>query len=62
MDRHYLAPLFAPDSILLFAGAADGTETAAARRLREGLQAGGFAGRVQSLDSRSSGTLADFAQ
>jgi acetyltransferase len=62
MDRHTLAPLFEPASILLFAGAADGHDTAPARHLRAALQAGGYEGRVHALDIDASGTLAEFAQ
>ncbi len=56
MDRHYLAPLFAPASVLLFAGGEDGAS------VRAQLRAGGFAGRVTELDAASSGTLGELAQ
>jgi acetyltransferase len=64
MDKHYLTPLFSPDSIVVFAGSADdpalaGTHAAA---LHEALRAQRFSGTLQFLDIHTSGTLADLAQ
>jgi hypothetical protein len=64
MDKHYLTPLFSPDSIVVFAGRADdpaleGTHAAA---LHEALRAQRFGGTLQFLDIHTSGTLADLAQ
>jgi acetyltransferase len=63
MDKHYLNPLFSPESIVVFAGDANApdSQTAAARHLLKGLQAGGFNGPVTYLDIGMSGTLADLA-
>lgn len=70
MDKHYLTPLFSPQRVLLFvpdAQAPEGTDAAAgplgaARQLRAHLTAQRFAGELQVLDIRTSGTLADLAQ
>ncbi len=59
MDRHYLTPLFAPRSIIAFAGAPDAPPTSAARGLRAALAS--FGGPVQWLDVAMSGTLAELA-
>ena len=64
MDKHYLTPLLAPDSIVVFAGQADdgAGQTAQARTVSEALRANRFSGRLQFLDIRATGTLADLAQ
>ena len=64
MDKHYLTPLFSPESIVVFAGRLDApdTQTAQALALTNALRAQRFAGTLQFLDVRTSGTLADLAQ
>ena len=64
MDKHYLTPLFAPTSIVVFAGQADdpATQTPRAKILHEALRAQSYTGKIQFLDIHTSGTLADLAQ
>ena len=74
MDKHALNPLFSPESVIVFAGAAaaatDPTAAAAqteaptkyAQALLAELQAHGFAGQVSYLDIGMTGTLSDLAQ
>ena len=64
MDKHYLSPLFAPQSILVFAGPTDSQDghTAQARQLAENIKAQTFKGTLHFLDIHTSGTLADLAQ
>ena len=64
MDRHYLAPLFSPQSVVVFAGRLDDPAglSPQARALHDALRAQHFAGTLQFLDVRTSGTLADLAQ
>jgi acetyltransferase len=64
MDKHYLTPLFTPESIVVFAGRLEepGTQTAQAQALIEALRAQRFTGTLQFLDIQTSGTLADLAQ
>lgn len=64
MDKHYLTPLFSPESIVVFAGKADDPagQTAHARALHEALRAQRFSGSLQFVDIHTSGTLADLAQ
>jgi acetyltransferase len=64
MDKHYLTPLFSPESVVVFAGQADdpASQTAHARALREALRAQRYSGTLQFLDVHTSGTLADLAQ
>ena len=64
MDKHYLTPLFSPESIVVFAGDPDdpaqsGSHAAA---LHEALRAQPFGGRLEFLDLHSTGTLADLAR
>lgn len=62
MDRHFLTPLFQPQSIVAFAGDPQGEPpTREARHLRESLVASGYAGPVTWLDIHMTGTLADLA-
>jgi acetyltransferase len=63
VDRHILTPLFAPQSIVVFAGksAASEATTPLAATLRRQLQAGGYVGQLTWLDIEMSGTLADLA-
>ncbi len=53
MDKHYLTPLFAPRSIVVFAD----DSSAAARALRDALDPKLYKGHVQFLDAAASGTL-----
>ena len=64
MDKHYLTPLFAPESIVVFAGnvADPGSQTPRARVLHEALLAQRYTGTIRFLDLHTSGTLADLAQ
>ncbi|MDO8458102.1 MAG: bifunctional acetate--CoA ligase family protein/GNAT family N-acetyltransferase [Burkholderiaceae bacterium] len=64
MDKHYLTPLFTPDSVVVFAGRADGpdAQTSQAMALLEALRAQRFTGTLTFLDIQTSGTLADLAQ
>jgi acetyltransferase len=64
MDKHYLTPLLAPASVVVFAGRPDAAEapTPQARAVNEALRAQRFSGTLQFLDTRTTGTLADLAQ
>ena len=64
MDKHYLTPLFAPQSILVFTGRPEDTDqqTAQAKALIQNLQAQKFRGDLHFLDIHATGTLADLAQ
>jgi acetyltransferase len=64
MDKHYLTPLFSPESIVVFAGQADdpATQTTQAKALHEALRAQRYTGTLIFLDIHTSGTLADLAQ
>ncbi len=64
MDKHYLTPLFTPESVAVFVGRVDdpASQTAQAVALVEALRAQRFSGTLQYLDIRTSGTLADLAQ
>ncbi len=59
MDAHYLTPLFAPDSIVVFAGAPDAPTTSG---IAQALKAQAFSGQLSFLDIHTTGTLADLAQ
>ncbi|MFO1327714.1 MAG: bifunctional acetate--CoA ligase family protein/GNAT family N-acetyltransferase [Rubrivivax sp.] len=63
MDRHILNPLFAPQSIVVFAGdpAAPEAPTPMAATLRRVLQDGGYVGQVIWLQIEMTGTLSDLA-
>ncbi|MDT8991141.1 bifunctional acetate--CoA ligase family protein/GNAT family N-acetyltransferase [Curvibacter sp. APW13] len=63
MDKHYLSPLFAPQSIAVFAGKPDDpqTQTPQAQALHQALKAQRFEGSLVFLDSDFAGTLADLA-
>ncbi len=66
MDKHYLAPLFTPASIVVF-GAEPAADDATppfsqSQVLSAALRAQRFSGRLHFLDIRSTGTLADLAQ
>ena len=64
MDKHYLTPLFAPQSIVVFAGQIDDPDrlTSRARVLHQALRAQKYTGTLQFLDIHTTGTLADLAQ
>ena len=64
MDKHYLTPLFAPESIVVFAGGRDDEpgRTSLGRTVREALCAQRYGGTLQFVDIHTSGTLADLAQ
>ena len=64
MDKHYLTPLFQPDTIAVFVGNHDDPDgqTAHARNLTAALTAQRFTGKFVFLDIHTSGTLAELAQ
>jgi acetyltransferase len=64
MDKHYLTPLFSPESILVFAGPEDAQQghSTLTLTLADNLKAQGFKGKLHFLDIHTSGTLADLAQ
>jgi acetyltransferase len=64
MDKHYLTPLFSPESIVVFTGPTDAEtlHTQQARALTENLKAQNFKGTLQFLDIHTTGTLAELAQ
>jgi acetyltransferase len=63
MDKHYLTPLFLPESIVVFAGDPDApdSQTPYARAMLAEWQRNGYAGTVTYLDIHMTGTLADLA-
>jgi acetyltransferase len=63
MDHHFLTPLFAPTSIVVFAGDLSQPEqqTSLARALVRELKAHPFEGSLNFLESDDQGTLADLA-
>jgi acetyltransferase len=63
VDRHFLTPLFAPSSIVVFAGDFEkpDTQTHLARTMLGELQANGFEGKINFLSSEMTGTLSDLA-
>jgi acetyltransferase len=64
MDKHYLAPLFDPESVVVFSGRADDPagRSALGQAMSEALRAQRYAGSLQFVDVGTSGTLADLAQ
>jgi acetyltransferase len=64
MDKHYLSPLFSPDSIVVFAGKVDafGALSAQAQALIGSLKEQQFKGELTFIDLNTKGTLADLAQ
>ncbi len=64
MDKHYLTPLFLPETVVVFAGQADdpASQTPHAKALREALHAQRYSGALHFLDTQTSGTLADLVQ
>ena len=64
MDKHYLTPLFQPETIAVFAGQTDNAElqTPQARALVAAITQQRFSGTLVFLDIHTTGTLADLAQ
>ena len=64
MDKHYLTALFAPASIIVFAGKLDAPEqqTGYGRAITAQIRGSGFAGPLTFLDIGMRGTLGDLAQ
>ncbi|MBK6651084.1 MAG: bifunctional acetate--CoA ligase family protein/GNAT family N-acetyltransferase [Betaproteobacteria bacterium] len=64
MDKHFLTPLFQPETIAVFVGNADTPDrhTPTAIALSEAIKAQNFSGKLFFLDIHTSGTLADLAQ
>jgi acetyltransferase len=64
MDKHFLMPLFSPNSLVVFCGNVDdpATQTPQAQVLLAALKAQRFAGQLTFLDIHTTGTLADLAQ
>lgn len=64
MDKHYLSPLFSPQSIVIFAGCDADSQpaTSEAQLLVEHFKSGGFTGPLTYLDIRMSGTLGDLVK
>ncbi len=63
MDKHFLSPLFSPESIVVLAGKMDDPEgqTSQARALHNAIVAQRYTGTLTFLDINFSGTLADLA-
>jgi acetyltransferase len=63
MDKHYLTPLFSPDSIVVFAGKPDdpASQNNFGRGISAQIRESGFTGQVTFLDVGMSGTLSDLA-
>jgi acetyltransferase len=64
MDKHYLTPLFQPETIAVFAGKSQEPElrTPQARALIEAITAQRYGGTLVFIDVHTTGTLADLAQ
>ncbi len=64
MDKHYLTSLFAPESVVVFAGTDEESNPLNVQggALRNALRSQKFGGRMMFLDIATSGTLADLAQ
>ncbi len=64
MNKHYLTPLFAPRSIVVFAGrhGDDLGRTALGSAVSEAVRAQRYDGTLRFVDIHTSGTLADLAQ
>ena len=63
MDKHYLTPLFCPETIVVFGGhpSDPSSQTPHAKALHQYLLAQPFTGSLQFLDIHTAGTLADLA-
>lgn len=64
MDKHYLTPLFAPQSIIVLAGDTDAPETLTpyGQALHQMLRAQRFTGTLTFINTKVTGTLEDLAQ
>ncbi|MFX7853982.1 hypothetical protein ABTK08_20740, partial [Acinetobacter baumannii] len=64
MDTHFLAPLFTPRSVVVFAGPPDepARQTRQAQVLRAALQAAPGASPPQFLHGETTGTLGELAR
>jgi acetyltransferase len=64
MDKHYLTPLFSPETIVVFAGRADDPSSQGlhGQALHQALRAQRYSGTLAFVDIHTSGTLADLAQ
>lgn len=64
MDKHYLTPLFDPESIILFTGSESDPagQVSHAQALLASFRAQGFRGAVTELNTQTTGTLGDLAQ
>jgi acetyltransferase len=64
MDKHYLTPLFEPESIVVFAGdeTLDPATHPIGHAVRRALCGQRFSGSLQFVDTHTTGTLADLAQ
>ncbi len=61
MDKHYLRPLFHPESIVVF-GSADGQEGGSAVvSVQQALRQGNYKGRLQFVDMQTTGTLGELS-
>ncbi|MDE2119495.1 MAG: bifunctional acetate--CoA ligase family protein/GNAT family N-acetyltransferase, partial [Betaproteobacteria bacterium] len=57
MDKHYLTPLFTPESIVVFGCASGEAGCSAAIAVQQALRQGAYQGRLQFVDLSTSGTL-----
>jgi acetyltransferase len=64
VDRHFLSPLFSPNSIVVFAGNVEEPDqlTSQARAMVRELKAHSYQGQLTFMDIEMTGTLADLAQ
>ncbi|MEY8689415.1 MAG: acetate--CoA ligase family protein, partial [Leptothrix sp. (in: b-proteobacteria)] len=64
MDRHFLSPLFSPNSIVVFAGNVEEPDklTSQARAMVRELKSHSYEGQLTFMDIEMTGTLADLAQ
>jgi acetyltransferase len=64
MDKHYLSPLFSPESIVVFAGKVDAFDalSSQAQALINAIKGQQFKGELTFIDLDTKGTLADLAQ
>ncbi len=63
MDKHYLTPLFSPNSIVVFAGKPDDpdSQSSYSHNISKQIRESGFTGPVTFLDVGMSGTLGELA-
>ncbi|MBI5259387.1 MAG: bifunctional acetate--CoA ligase family protein/GNAT family N-acetyltransferase [Burkholderiales bacterium] len=63
MDKHYLTPLLAPGTVVVFAGSPEDCPSGGqAHALHQALRAQRYSGTLAFVDTHTSGTLADLAQ